>query len=132
MRVIVDTSVWCHLLGKAAPSEDPQVRRLVSLMNEGQSIAVVGPIVQEVLQGIRNEQQFARVEEQLDAFPLLPLDREDYVAAAQLRIRCLARGVQAGTVDLQIAVACLRHDCALLTCDADFGRIAECCELHLL
>ena len=132
MSIIVDASVWCHALGRDNPSNDPQAVKLRNLLDEGQVVALIGVILQEILQGIRNERQFARTKEHLDNFPLISLDREDYVAAAELRIQCLARGVQAGTVDFQIAAACLRHDCALLTCDADFARIGSCCALQLL
>lgn len=132
MSVVVDSSVWCHVLAKGVPPDDPQVRKFVALVNEGPNIALLGVILQEVLQGLRDKRQFAVVKEQLDEFALVTLDRETYVAAAELRHQCLAHGVQAGTVDLQIAAACLQHDCALLTSDADFSRIAECCGLQLL
>jgi predicted nucleic acid-binding protein len=133
MSVVVDSSVWCHVWGKGTPPDDPQVRKLLGLVKQGpETIALLGVILQEVLQGLRDERQFARAREQLEEFPLIALDRQDYVAAANLRHRCQTRGVQAGTVDLQIAAACLQHDCALLTCDADFSRIAACCPLQLL
>lgn len=129
---VVDSSVWLHLLSSKVPSDDPQVRKLISLVSEGDRIALLGVIMQEVLQGVRDERLFSRIRKDLEAFPFIRLDRHDYVAAARLRLRCLSRGVQASTVDIQIAAACLQHDCALLTCDPDFTRIAECCGLRLL
>jgi predicted nucleic acid-binding protein len=68
----------------------------------------------------------------MDLFPLLQLERDDYVAAAELRNLCRSKGVQASTIDFQIAAACVRHDCSLLTNDQDFRHIAQHCPLQLL
>ena len=132
MSVLVDTSVWSQVLRRGAPSEDPQAHKLIRLLEEGPGVVLIGVILQEILQGIRDEKQFARLREHLDSFPLLELEREDFVAAAELRNHCLARGVVANTVDIQIAAACLQHNCALLTCDSDFQHIASCCPLQLI
>ena len=129
---VVDSSAWLQVLGRDVRPADPQAGKLIGLLHERDHIAMLGVVMQEVLQGIRDERLFARITRDLESLPFITLDRDDYVAAARLRTRCLARGVQAGTVDIQIAAACLQHDCALLTCDADFTRIADCCELQLL
>jgi predicted nucleic acid-binding protein len=132
LNTIADTSVWSLILRRGTPSEDPQAQKLLRLIAEGPGVVLLGVIVQEILQGIRNPKHFARIRQDLANFPLLALEREDYVAAAELGNRCLARGVVPSTVDVQIAAACLQHDCALLTCDADFSRLASCCALRLL
>ena len=132
MSIIVDTSVWSHALRRGAPSDDPQARKLAQLIEDGAGVVLLGVILQEILQGVRSPKMFAEIQEILESFPLLTLEREDFVAAAELGNRCLTRGVAASTVDIQIAAACLRHDCGLLTCDSDFTRIAACCPLRLL
>ena len=132
MTIIVDTSVWSHALRRRKTSDDPQSEKLAAALRQAQPIALLGIIVQEILQGVRDPRAFKKVRESLAAFPLIALDREDYVAAAELRNLCAARGVQASTIDFQIAAACARHDCALLTSDQDFERISQHSRLQLL
>lgn len=129
--MIVDTSVWSYALRKNASADDLQVEKLASAIRDGQPIALLGVILQEVLQGFRRPEQFAEVKKRLEAFPLIELEREDYVAAAELRNTCAAKGVSASAIDFQIAAACLRRDYLLLTSDRDFKRIADCCGLKL-
>jgi predicted nucleic acid-binding protein len=90
-----------------------------------------GLVLQEVLQGFRQEAHFRKARLALAAFPLLQLDRSHYVAAAVIRRECAAKGVAASTVDCQIAASAIGHRCALLTTDADFVRIAEHAPLKL-
>lgn len=132
MSIIPDTSVWSRFLRRGVPSQDPQRRRLESLIEQGRPIVVLGAIIQEVLQGIRDPASFERLRVYLADFPMLELCREDYIAAARLVNTCRSRGIQVSTVDAQIAAACIEHDCDLLTCDQDFQYIATVSPLRLL
>ena len=68
----------------------------------------------------------------LDAFPLLTLNRSDFVAAAQLRRQAAAKGATLSTPDCQIAAAAINHQCHLLTADDDFSNIAHWAPLQLV
>jgi len=132
MSVIVDTSVWSLVLRRGFPSDDPQAIRLTDMLEEGRPVALLGVILQEVLQGIRNPSEFDRIRSSLEVFPLLDLGRDDFVAAAELWNLCRSHGVQASPTDCLITAACLRHDCTLLTSDQDFQYMARFCPLQLV
>ena len=132
MSVLVDTSVWSLLLRRNRPSDDEACRKLESLLKQGQPVVLLGVILQEVLQGVRDEAALDRLKSSLEAFPLLELRREDYLYAAELHNACRTKGVQASTIDFQIAAACVNHDSLLLTADQDFANIARHCPLQLL
>jgi len=132
MSIVVDTSVLSHALRRGTPSNDPQVKKLTYLLNRGEDFSLLGVILQEILQGIRNQEDFEKVKEHLQIFPILTLDRQDYIAAAELKNKCMTHGINAGTIDFQIAAACIQHDCSLLTCDNDFTHIASCSSLQLI
>ena len=131
MNVVVDTSVWSMAVRKDAPPDEAHVQTLRSVLNQGR-VVLVGIVLQEVLQGIRSLERFEEVKAQMDALPLLDLDRGDYIEAARVWNLCQAKGVQASTADCQITAACIQHNCALLTCDQDFEHIARHCALRLL
>lgn len=132
MRILVDTSVWSEALRRRTASDNAQHSKLADALGQGQPVALIGVILQEILHGLSDPKRFQVVKEYLDPFPLIDLKREDYIAAAELRNICVAHGVQASTVDFQIAAACIRHDCALLTTDQDFHHISQWCPLQLL
>ncbi|MFY9268747.1 MAG: PIN domain-containing protein [Candidatus Manganitrophaceae bacterium] len=132
MNVVVDTSVWSLALRRRSQESPSSVEKLTRLIQDGESIFLLGIILQELLQGLRAQKDFNRLREYLAAFPLVEPKREDYIEAARLRNRCAAKGVQAGTIDFLIAAICLRYQCLLLTTDNDFIAIARCAPLKLL
>ncbi len=125
MSLFVDTSVWSLLLRRDAPRDRPQVRALVGALDRGDRILSTGLILQELLQGFSGPKARLQIIEHFAAFALLTPDREDHIAAAELRNRCRRRGVQAGTIDAVIAQLCIRHELVLLTTDADFEHMAK-------
>ncbi|MGH9579323.1 MAG: hypothetical protein ACRD3R_17935, partial [Terriglobales bacterium] len=82
MTVLVDTPVWSLALRRARAPGGVIQRELTRLIEEGHA-AIVGPIRQELLSGVKERVQFERLRQQLSAFPDLPLGTADYEAAAR-------------------------------------------------
>lgn len=129
--ILVDTSVWSLALRRDRPPDAREVTILEDAITRGESVLMIGAILQEVLQGFFVEKRFKDLEKRLRAFPLIELARADYVFAAEIRSRCRSKGVQVTTIDAQIASACIANDCALLTTDVDFRHIASHFPLQL-
>ena len=133
MMVAVDTSVWSLVLRRRrVPRDNPWVEALRNRVEGGDEVVVVGPIIQELLSGVKDPVTFAHLEVDMERIPLLELHRRTYAAAARLTNRCQQRGFQPGAVDALIAAACIEHGCPLLTADAHFLEIARHCELVVL
>ncbi len=132
MRIVVDTSVWSLALRRSSPLQNPEAGVLKKMIEQGESVFLLGVILQEILQGVKSAQDFKRLRDRMDSFPLLPVRREHYVRAAELRNNLLRKGIQAGTIDVLIAAAAISHDCYLFTTDKDFHAIAGHCSLKLL
>ena len=120
----MDTSVWSRALRTEARAPDRAAVRLSELLTKA-DVVLTGLVLQEILQGFRSDAVFRTVQRHLSAFPLLQLDRADYVAAALLKRACAAAGVSASTSDCQIAAAAIGHGCRLFTLDRDFETIAR-------
>jgi len=131
MNFLVDTSVWSLLLRRDRPPDVPQVDTLIHALETGNRVLSTGLILQELLQGFTGAKAKRQIVERFAAFPLLNPDREDHVAAAELRNLCRARGVQAETIDALLAQLCIRHELTLLTTDVDFDHIAKHSSLHV-
>jgi len=133
VNLIADTSVWSFALRRVRPdSGNVWLKAFRAHVDLTDNILLLGPIIQELLEGMRSPSEVDRLIQELAPFPFLPTERGTHIAAARIRNACQARGVQAGHVDCLIAAACVEHGFPLLTADADFVHIAKHSGLALL
>ena len=130
MNVLVDTSVWSLALRRDAAHGNTQKAELIELVREGR-VAIIGAIRQEILSGMRREEQYGSVRGQLRAFPDLVLDATDYEDAAVCFNRCRAKGLQGSNTDFLICAVSLRRKLPILTTDQDFARFAGVLDIQL-
>jgi predicted nucleic acid-binding protein len=123
MKVLVDTSVWSLALGRRGRSEAPASQELRSLIDDGR-VAMIGPIRQELLSGIRTPESFERLRDHLRPYRDERLETADFERAAEHFNTCRARGVQGSNTDFLICAVAERRNLPILTTDADFTRFA--------
>lgn len=131
MTLLVDTSVWSLAFRRDAPRPSAHVEALVAALDGGEEVAVTGLILQELLQGFNGPRARDRIIESFAALPLLAPDREDHIAAAELRNRCRRGGIQVGTIDALLASLCIRYGLTMLSADTDFAAVARVAPLRL-
>jgi predicted nucleic acid-binding protein len=134
MEVLVDTSVWSLALRRPTRSSPAHqtVHKLREFIETGVPICVLGVILQEVLQGVRDKKNWEQLRANMSAFPLAEPTRHTYEFASQLFSKCRAHGVQLTTIDCLIASVAIENKFALLSADGDFAHIARISELDLL
>ena len=123
MKVLVDTSVWSLALRRRVRTEDPVVQELRALVDEGR-VAMIGPIRQELLSGLRTTEAFERLRDHLQPYTDEQLETADFERAAEHFNTCRARGVQGSNTDFLICAVAERRNLPILTTDADFSRFA--------
>lgn len=132
MNIVVDTSVWSLLLRKAKRNdEDAPLKKLRFYLEHEYCIYLVGPVLQEILDGLKNPSQFDLLVEYFEPFPLVECNRRDFIDAARLKNLCRSKGIQASSVDFMIASICSNREYSLLTTDKDFLYISKYCPLLL-
>ena len=77
MKVIVDTSVWSLALRRKQQKDNSIADKLRDLIGDGRVI-LLGAVRQEILSGIKHQEQFEKLKDNLRSFPDLLLDAEDY------------------------------------------------------
>ena len=119
--LLVDTSVWIEVFRKRRPlrlEEHGAIEEVVTCL----------PVLQEVLQGFREEDAFQVAREAMLALPIVesPLRLDVFEEAAQLyrSARRAGLAVRSG-VDCLIGVCALRHGLTLLHHDRDFDQLAN-------
>jgi predicted nucleic acid-binding protein len=130
MNVVIDTSVWSLALRRQKASQAAEALELAELIREGRA-AMLGPVRQELLSGVRGEAQYETLREHLRAFPDVSLEAEDYEEAASYFNRCRSKGVQGSNTDFLICAAAARRRFGILTTDADFPRFAKLLPIEL-
>ena len=135
MKVLVDTSVWSQALRRqkqetVSNTSLQVVQRLGSLIEDGR-VAMLGPIRQELLSGIKTQAQFESLRHILSAFPDEKLDAEDYEMAANSFNECRQLGIQGSNTDFLICAVSLAKKWPIFSLDKDFERYQKCLPLIL-
>lgn len=123
---LVDTSVWIEVFAR------PSRLRLEDEVALDEIVTAL-PVVQEVLQGFRDERAFRVARDSMLAFQIVePAMRADlFVEAAQLFRTARRAGftVRSG-VDCLIAACAIRHRVGVLHHDRDFDALARIAPLE--
>ena len=122
--IIVDTSVWIDAFRSV---QNAKTRKLVEYIATNQQVGIVPVILQEVLQGVREENRFDRIKNDLLACTMLLLDPvEAAIGAANLYRMLRKKGVTIRKPnDCLIAHYAIFYDIPVLHSDVDFDQIAR-------
>jgi len=119
--ILVDTSVWIEVFRARRPLD---LAATVDL----DDVVTCLPIVQEILQGFREENAYRRARDAMLSFPIVesPLGSDVFLDAVGL-YRAARRGGRTvrSTVDCLIAACAIRHDLEVLHRDRDFAVLSE-------
>jgi predicted nucleic acid-binding protein len=122
--LIFDTSIW---IGYLHDKSSPAIELLENYIQYNHQVLLTPVIVQEVLQGIRNDYEYLQVKDSLLGFRLLhvqPLDAA--IGAADLYRNLRKKGLTIRkTNDCLIAYYALYHDVALIHNDSDYDLISR-------
>ena len=119
--LLVDTSVWVELFRKGSslrPDKAFPIEEAVTCL----------PVLQEVLQGFREEAAFRAAREAMLALPAVesPLGWPVYERAVELYRQARRQGLSPrSAVDCLIAACALRHDLTVLHRDRDYSLLAR-------
>jgi predicted nucleic acid-binding protein len=120
LLALVDTSIWINLLGRSSRFRiaDHQFSELVTC----------SPILQEILQGIREDRVRFTVKERFLALLRVedPVSLECYLEAAEIYVSGRRRGLTIrSSGDCLIAAIAIRHKLMVWHSDRDFDNIAK-------
>ncbi len=124
MTLLVDTSVWSLALRRKVSNETRELIALREALDGADSVVTTGFVLQELLQGFSGPKARQEIIERFGALPLIQPDRQDHIAAAEVRNVCRRNGVQIGTIDALLIQLCGRYELTLLSADKDFANAA--------
>jgi predicted nucleic acid-binding protein len=129
VKILADTCVWSLLLRRKQKTdlnadEQLMLTAITDAILNGQ-IAVIGPIRQEILSGIKETAQFDKLRAKLEAFHDEQLTTFHFEEAARLSNLCRRRGVECGSNDILICAVAIQKRWKLLTSDQGLKRCIE-------
>lgn len=119
MKVLVDTSVWSLALRRSKGLESKHIEELEELIKEVRA-QLIGPVRQELLNGIKSEKQYRVLKKHLRAFKDLAIETEDYELAAEYFNTARKNGIQGSNTDFLLCAISIRHRMPIFTTDKDF------------
>jgi predicted nucleic acid-binding protein len=128
--VLLDTSVWSRL--RDGRITGAHAERIAARLERGE-LATTEPLLLEMRYSARDAKDFALLAEELDALPLLALDRTAIERALQAQAQLAAdRQVshRVKPIDLLVAGVADRHGAAILHYDGDYDLIAKHTDLR--
>ena len=130
MQVLVDSSVWIDFINNV---ENDQTNILTDLFVNESYVCICPAILQEVLQGIKEDKDFNRVKKDLGTFDVLQVDAlEAAHEAVNIYRKLRKKGVTIRrSNDCLIAYYAIFHKARILHKDRDFTKIAEHTDLQL-
>jgi predicted nucleic acid-binding protein len=120
--VLIDTSVWIDFF---QASESSHALALESLIRDNNRAMICGIVLQEVLQGIRDEKSYALTKDRLSKLPYLEIEKETYLYASSLYRVLRAKGITVPPVDVTLAGLAVQNNIPLYTRDEHFKAIAR-------
>ncbi len=119
--ILVDTSVWIEVFRERRPLD---LEECVDF----DDIVTCLPVMQEILQGFRDERAYRIALGALQALPLVesPLDKSVFLEAVDLYRAAGRTGATVrSSIDCLIAACAIRHDLEVLHRDRDFPALAR-------
>ena len=124
--IVVDTSVWIEFFNQP---HSPVTLHLQSLLRNRQ-VVLVGMVLAEILQGIKNPEEAQRVRKSLEPLPFLETTRENWQKAGELSAQLRRKGLTLPLSDLIIAATALQEEVAVFTLDPHFKKVPTL-KLHI-
>jgi len=90
-----------------------------------------GIILQEILQGIRDDKSYTQTKDRLSRLPYLEIDKETYIYASSLYRILRVKGITVPPVDVTLAGLAVQRSIPLFTHDEHFKTIARHSDLKL-
>ena len=115
---LVDTSVWIDFFRGVA-----FVKELLTKLIGRDRVFTAGPVLFDLLQGIKSSEERGQVKEALLSLNFLQITPEDWEGAALVSRELRSKGITIPMTDLLLAQLAKAHDLEIISLDPHFDQI---------
>ena len=119
--ILPDTCVWIDFFRQ----KRTQLGDLLEGLLEKEPVYVCGPVLCELLQGIKSEKEEELLLDALRALPYLEMSEQTWVEAGRLAARLRRAGKTLPFSDIVLAALAREHNLPILTVDRHFAEIPD-------
>ncbi|MGI6669838.1 MAG: type II toxin-antitoxin system VapC family toxin [Acetivibrionales bacterium] len=117
-KLLFDTSVWIEYF-----KNNSDVVSFVEKHLLEDSVYLVGIIVSELIQGIKNDKEREIIRSSIDAINFIDMKFGDWIRTGDLSNTLRKSGITIPLTDIAIAAAAIGNDLVLVTRDRHFSQI---------
>ena len=117
-KLLVDTSVWIDYFRDNSHTTEFLEKQLLE-----DNVYIVGIIVSELLQGIKNETDREIIRNSLDAINYINMNYADWIRAGDISYSLRKNGVTLPLTDIAIAAVAIENKLTVVTNDKHFKSI---------
>ena len=115
---LVDTSVWIDFFRGIA-----SIKEFLTKLIARDRVFTAGPVLFELLQGIRSAEEREQVKEALLSLNFLEITPADWEGAALISRELRSKGITIPMTDLLLAQLARTHDLEIISLDPHFDQI---------
>jgi predicted nucleic acid-binding protein len=115
---LVDASVWIDFFRGVA-----SIKELLTKLLARDRIFTAGPVLFEILQGIKSSEEREQVKEALLSVNFLEITPEDWEGAAAISRELRSKGITIPMTDLLLAQLAGAHNLEIISLDPHFDQI---------
>ena len=119
--ILIDTTIWSKAYRRKKNADEDRliVKELYAILDSEEEV-LIGPVRQELLSGISNENVLRDLALKLSGFNNYEVQLTDHDLAAEYYNICLRNGIQGSQTDYLICAIANRYNMEIFTEDKDF------------
>jgi len=117
-KIIVDTSIWIEYFKNTLSNSEFIEKGL----NE-EFIYIAGPIISELLQGVRTKKEYMMLSQSIGAVPFLNCQYYDWIDAGKISFSLRKKDIIIPLTDIIIVAIAIRNNAKIYTLDKHFKQI---------
>ena len=122
-KVLIDTSAWIDFFRNSSGAAGDLVADLIQNDNGW----LTGPVMAELLHGVRGKKEAAQLKFLFTTIPYLEINQDDWIVTGNTLKTLREKGLTIPLTDVLIASVAIRNDMAVLTLDKHFQRLSVQC-----
>jgi len=119
-KIIVDTSVWIDYF-----KNDTDTARIIDEGLDANKIYLVGPVISELLQGVKSDKELSLLLKYIDAIPYLECGMKEWIDAGCISMSLRKSGITLPLTDIIISAIAKNNDAVIFTKDKHFSCIPD-------
>ncbi len=116
--MLIDTSIWIEYF-----KENEKIIKVIEKGLMENNVFIAGPVVAELLQGVKSESEFQKLANCIDAVPFIDNSMKDWKTAGEISFKLRRNGITIPLTDIIISALAINNNLLVYTRDEHFKEV---------